>query len=72
MLAGKTALITGSTSGIGLGIAKRLAEDGANIILNGLGDTEEIERRRRGMEEKFGVKVRFHGANMSHVAEIES
>ena len=72
MLAGKTALITGSTSGIGLGIAERLAAEGANIILNGFGDAQEIEQRRAGMEEKFGIKVRYQGADISRAAEIES
>jgi 3-hydroxybutyrate dehydrogenase len=67
MLKGKTALVTGSTSGIGLGIAKALASQGANIVLNGFGDAEgpkaEIER--------LGVQVAHHGADMSRAAEIE-
>ncbi|TAL88301.1 MAG: 3-hydroxybutyrate dehydrogenase [Rhodanobacter sp.] len=72
MLAGKTALITGSTSGIGLGIAELFAKDGANIILNGFGDPSDIELLRSGMEEKYGVKVRFQGADVSKAAEIEA
>ena len=72
MPAGKTALITGSTSGIGLGIAERLAAEGANIILNGFGDAQEIEQRRAGMEKKFGIKVRYQGVDISRAAEIES
>jgi 3-hydroxybutyrate dehydrogenase len=67
MLKGKTALVTGSTSGIGLGIAKALAQQGANIVLNGFGDadkpTAEIEA--------LGVKVDYHGADMSQPAQIE-
>jgi len=72
MIAGKTALITGSTSGIGLGIAELFARDGANIILNGFGDPSDIELLRSGMEEKYGVKVRFQGADVSKAAEIEA
>jgi 3-hydroxybutyrate dehydrogenase len=65
MLKGKTALVTGSTSGIGLGIAQRLAAEGANVVLNGFGDTAEIERLRRDMAAKHGVGVVYDGADMS-------
>jgi 3-hydroxybutyrate dehydrogenase len=67
MLKGKTALVTGSTSGIGLGIAVALARDGANVMLNGFGD---VEPARRAVAE-CGVKVAYHGADMSKPAEIE-
>jgi 3-hydroxybutyrate dehydrogenase len=67
MLKGKTALVTGSTSGIGLGIAKALARQGANIVLNGFGDT----RGPMAEVEALGVKVGYHGADMSKPAEIE-
>ena len=68
MLKGKTALVTGSTSGIGLGIALALAKDGANIMLNGFGETETA---RRAVAE-CGVKVSHHGADMGRPAEIEA
>ena len=64
-LAGKTALVTGSTSGIGLGIATELARDGANIILNGFGDAAEIERLRAGLSSECKVKVVYDAADMS-------
>jgi 3-hydroxybutyrate dehydrogenase len=67
MLTGKTALVTGSTSGIGLGIATALARQGANIVLNGFGDTEGPKAEIR----KLGVRVGYHGADMSKPAEIE-
>jgi 3-hydroxybutyrate dehydrogenase len=67
MLKGKTALVTGSTSGIGLGIAKALAKQGANIVLNGFGDVEGP----RSQVESLGVKVAYHGADMSKPADIE-
>ncbi len=68
MLKGKTALITGSTSGIGLGIAKALAAQGANIVLNGFGDVEGPKAQIA----ELGVKVAYHGADMSKPAEIEA
>src|SRR5687768_5307690 len=68
MLKGKTALVTGSTSGIGLGIAKALAAQGANIVLNGFGDTEGPQAEIAAL----GVKVAYHGADMSKPAEIEA
>ena len=70
MLKGKTALVTGSTSGIGLAIARALAADGANVMLNGFGDKAEIEKERAGLEKEFGIKARYSGADMSKPAEI--
>lgn len=67
MLKNKTALVTGSTSGIGLGIAKSLARQGANIVLNGFGDVEGPKAEI----EALGVKVVHHGADMSRVDQIE-
>ncbi len=67
MLKGKTALVTGSTSGIGLGIAKALAAQGANIMLNGFGDVEGPKAEVAAL----GVQVDYHGADMSKPAEIE-
>jgi 3-hydroxybutyrate dehydrogenase len=68
MLKHKTALVTGSTSGIGLGIAKALARQGANIVLNGFGDTEGPQAEIRAL----GVDVAYHGADMSKASEIEA
>ena len=70
MLNGKSALITGSTSGIGLGIARALAGQGCNIMLNGLGDPEKIEMTRMGLETEFGITAGFHGADMTRPDEI--
>lgn len=64
-LSGKTALITGSTSGIGLHFARSLARAGCNIILNGFGEASEIEHNRQALEKDHGVKALYHGADMS-------
>lgn len=69
MLAGRTAVVTGSTSGIGLGIAKALAYQNCDIMLNGFGDQREIEDLRRGMAEEFGVEVAYSPADLSSPAE---
>ena len=71
MLNGKTALVTGSTSGIGLGIAKALARQGANIVLNGFGDVDRPRAEVLAAGEAAGARVAYHGADMSRPAEIE-
>lgn len=68
-LQGKTALITGSTSGIGLGIAKGLAEQGVNIVMNGFGDAQAIESERKALE-NHGVSAIYNGADMTKPDEI--
>src|SRR5471032_1060663 len=70
MLKGKTALVTGSTSGIGLAIARALAADGANLMINGFGDKDAIEKERAGLEKEFGIKAQYSAADMSKPAEI--
>jgi 3-hydroxybutyrate dehydrogenase len=70
MLKGKNAVITGSTSGIGLGIARAFAKDGANVLINGFGDKADIERERAGIEKEFGVKAIYSPADMTKPAEI--
>lgn len=72
MLSGKTALVTGSTSGIGLGIAKKLAAQKANIVFNGFGNPAEIEKIKNSVASEFGVETYYHGADLSKTAEIES
>lgn len=71
MLAKKLALVTGSTSGIGLGIARSLAKNGSDLILNGFGNHDEIARLRQSLEKEYNVSVKFSGANLANVAEIE-
>ena len=69
-LAGKSAIVTGSTSGIGLGIARAFAGAGMPVMLNGFGDAAEIERTRADLEKTFGVKVAYSAADMTNPAEI--
>jgi len=70
MLKAKTALVTGSTSGIGLAMARALADQGANIVLNGFGDADTIGAAERDLK-SGGIRTLYHGADMSKPAEIE-
>jgi 3-hydroxybutyrate dehydrogenase len=70
MLKGKAALVTGSTSGIGLGIAQSLAGAGCNVMLNGFGDAQAIERERVQVANDFSVRAAFHPADLSKPADI--
>ncbi len=72
MLKGKSALVTGSTSGIGLAYARALAEQGADVMINGLGDAAQIEATRLAIEQDFGVKALYSGADMTRPEEIEA
>jgi len=72
MLKGKNAIVTGSTSGIGLGIARSLAGAGANLMLNGFGDAAQIEALRASLAREFGVKVGYSGADMSKPDQIHA
>ncbi|KMO38076.1 3-hydroxybutyrate dehydrogenase [Methylobacterium tarhaniae] len=69
-LQSKTALVTGSTSGIGLAVARALAQQGANVVLNGFGKPDAIEKERAGIESEFGVRAVYSGADMSKGDEI--
>ena len=71
MLKGKVAVVTGSTSGIGLGIAEGLTQAGAEVVLNGFGDAAEIERIRAGLAQRHGVRVLYSAADMSKTEDIE-
>ncbi len=70
MLKGKAAIVTGSASGIGLGIATALAAEGCDVMLNGFGDRDAIERLRAGLAERHGVRIAYTGADMAKPAEI--
>lgn len=69
-LKSKSAVVTGSTSGIGLAIARALAKEGANVLLNGFGKPEDIEKERVGIEAEFGVKAIYSGADMTKPEQI--
>ena len=71
-LENQTAIVTGSTSGIGLGFAEGLAKAGAKVVLNGLGDADEIEATRARLENEHDVEVIYHGANMLEPEEIKN
>jgi 3-hydroxybutyrate dehydrogenase len=70
MLKGKSAVVTGSTSGIGRAVAEALADAGANVMLNGFGDKAEIENLRAGLAQRAQVKVLYHGADMTKPDDI--
>jgi 3-hydroxybutyrate dehydrogenase len=72
MLKGKCAIVTGSTSGIGLGIARAFGKAGANLLINGFGDAAQIEDLRAGLAREFGVEVAYSGADMSQPEQIRS
>jgi len=69
-LKGQVAIVTGSTSGIGLGLAEALAQQGVNVVINGLGDPEAIEATRAGMSARNGVEVLYHDADMTQPLRI--
>jgi 3-hydroxybutyrate dehydrogenase len=71
MLKQKSAIVTGSTSGIGLGIARALAREGATIVMNGLGDAAEIEASRAALAAEFGVTTHFVGGDLTKAAAVE-
>jgi 3-hydroxybutyrate dehydrogenase len=71
-LAKRHAVVTGSTSGIGLAIARALAKEGADVTINGFGDAKAIEAERAGIEKEFGVKAFYNGADMSKGADVEA
>jgi 3-hydroxybutyrate dehydrogenase len=70
LLTGKSAVVTGSTSGIGLGIARALAGAGADITLNGFGESSSIEKVRSGIEREFGVRVTFSKADIAYADDV--
>ncbi|WP_421998042.1 SDR family NAD(P)-dependent oxidoreductase [Reyranella sp.] len=67
---GRCALITGSTQGLGHAVAERLAAEGCHIVMNGLGEAAEIERRRSTLEAAHGVRVLYHGADVGDAGQV--
>jgi 3-hydroxybutyrate dehydrogenase len=72
LLRGRSAVVTGSTSGIGLGIAQALAAQGANVLLNGFGEASQIEEIRRSLADTHGIEVIYSGADMASAPAIKS
>src|SRR5512133_2560081 len=72
MFKGKTALVTGSTSGIGLAIATAYARNGAHVVLNGFGDPAEVERTRAKLAADHGVTVHYDGADLMKADAVEA
>src|SRR5512143_3121104 len=72
MLRGRSAVVTGSTSGIGMAIVKALAEQGANVMINGFGDINEIKGLKASLEAKHGIKAVHSGADMARPAQIQT
>ncbi|MDE2061758.1 MAG: 3-hydroxybutyrate dehydrogenase, partial [Bradyrhizobium sp.] len=72
MLKGKTAVVTGSTSGIGKGVAEALADAGANVVLNGFGPLEEIETLRTDLQRRSGARAIYDGADLSHSDQVRA
>ena len=70
MLKGRCAVITGSTQGLGYAMAERLAAEGCNIVMNGFGEKDEIESRRRKLESAHGVRAIHHGADVADAGQI--
>ena len=70
MLKGRCALITGSTQGLGYAMAERLAAEGCNIVMNGFGERDEIESRRRRLEGEHGVRAIHHGADVADSGQV--
>ena len=70
MLKGKVAVVTGSTSGIGLGIARALATAGADLMINGFGEAADIEKLRKEIAATYGIRVAYSGADLSKAAEV--
>ncbi len=71
-LKGKAAIITGSTSGIGLGMAQALAAEGCNVMINGFGDAAAIEKERAGLEKNFSIKAAYSGADISKPDQVQA
>lgn len=70
MLKGRSAIITGSTQGLGYAMAGRLAAQGCNVVLNGFGDAHDIENKRRHLEDSHGVRALHHGADLADPGQI--